>query len=123
MCTSKPKVPKAAPVIQRQAYKSPAPRESLSSGDASAGASRRRIPGLATSAQGDASTASTTRSAFGGDAINPVIGGGGGASTVSAPPAIGAVVSPVTAAVQAYAANRAKPMRTKFGNLGGVPIG
>lgn len=86
MCTSKPKVPKPEPVIQRQAYSLPKPRgsESSSAGDA---ARRRRLMGVATSSQGILDPASTTRSVLGGEAIQPSIGGGGGASVVAAAPA------------------------------------
>jgi len=88
MCLSTPKVPKPTPVIERQPYKDPVSRASLSSGDPDA--RRRMIAGVATSAQGDTSTASTTRRvALGGDQVlAPVLGSG--------PSTGGAPAAPVT---------------------------
>lgn len=77
MCTSTPKVPKPTPVIERQAYRSPAPRESLGSPDA-IGARRRKMAGIETSALGVTDPASTTRNVLGGAPLSPSIGGGGG---------------------------------------------
>lgn len=76
MCTAKPKIQAPAPVIERQAYKSPVPRGSLASGDGDA--RRRMIAGVATSAQGVTTQASTTRKVMaGGDQqIMPVLTGG-----------------------------------------------
>ena len=58
------KPPKPDPVIERQAYVSPAPRTSLSSNN-----NRRRVAGVNTSSQGVAGAASTT--------ANPLPVGGG----------------------------------------------
>jgi hypothetical protein len=93
MCTSKPKIPAPTPVIERQAYRSPAPREGVSSGDPSR---RRRIAGMATSPQGLTSEASTTRRVRmgGDDPLNPTLGGSSSApnpGSIIVPP-----VEPVT---------------------------
>lgn len=117
MCASKPKVPKPAPVIQRQAYRSPAPRDTVASSDPNR---RRRIPGVATSAQGDTSIASTTRKSLGGDqALNPSIGGGNGAGVASGvtQPSPSTGVAPV---IQAVANKRGRPPSWK---LGGSDVG
>lgn len=66
MCTSKPKIPTPAPVIERQAYKDPASRESLTG--ANPDRVRRAMMGVMTSAQGVKGPASTTkRVKLGGD--------------------------------------------------------
>lgn len=77
-------MPAPTPVIQRQAYRSPAPRGSVASDD---GAERkRRIAGLATTSQGLTDEASTTKRVKmgGNDALNPSIGGGGGSAALAA---------------------------------------
>lgn len=75
MCVSKPKIPTPTPVVERQAYKNAPSRGSLSTGDSEA--RRRLIAGVATSAQGVTSPASTTkRVRAGGDQnVTPVLGG------------------------------------------------
>lgn len=92
MCTSKPKVPKATPVVQRQPYKNAPSRESLASGT-DPNTLRRLIAGVATSAQGDTSQASTTkRSQFGGDQVlAPLLGTGEGMGAPGAPAPSGAL--------------------------------
>lgn len=77
MCVSKPKIPAPVAVIERQPYKSPVSRSSLSSGDSEQ--RRRMIAGVATSATGVAEAASTTkRVRAGGDQpIMPVLTSGG----------------------------------------------
>lgn len=77
MCVSKPKVPAPTPVVERQEYKNAPSRASLAS-DSSADR-RRLIPGIATSAQGVTTQASTTKrvKAGGDQQINPVLGGSG----------------------------------------------
>ena len=103
MCTSKPKIPTPAPVIERQPYKDPVSRASL----APAGASdrmRRAMMGVLTSAQGVKGPASTTkRVKLGGDQnLAPGFtsaNSSGAASVGGAPPAptpILAVASPIT---------------------------
>lgn len=89
---NKPKQPAVTPAVQRQAYKNPVSRESLASSDPNA---RRRLAGVATSAQGVTDAASTTRRVkTGGDQqLSPSIGGGGGAS-VSGGAASGATPPP-----------------------------
>lgn len=88
MC-SKPKIPAATPVIERQPYKTPASRESLAGDAAGAETRRRMIAGVATSARGVEAPASTTRRVMaGGDApIMPVLSGSGGATGAMPSPA------------------------------------
>lgn len=86
MCTSKPKIPAPTPVIERQAYKSPVSRASLSSGT-DPNARRRLIAGVATSAQGVLEPASTTRRVkVGGDTpMMPSLGGSPSSTGTAAP--------------------------------------
>lgn len=119
MCVSKPKIPKPAAVIERQAYRTAAPRDSVGGTDANA--RRRRLQGIATSSQGDVSAASTTRNVMGGDTpLNPVIGGGGG-SSVAVGPASGGAAVPIIAppALQALARAQGYNPRWKAGEVSG----
>lgn len=80
MCLGSPKVPQPAPVVERQAYKTPAAFDSYSS-QTDLDARRRMIAGVVTGSQGDASVASTTKNpqpnqALGGGVANDQIGGG-----------------------------------------------
>lgn len=59
MCLSKPKIPTPTAVVERQAYKNAPSRASLSTGDSET--RRRVIAGVATSANGVANPASTTK--------------------------------------------------------------
>jgi hypothetical protein len=120
MCMSKPKVPKPQPVIERQAYRSPVPRESLGSDDADR---RRRLMGVETGAGGVTGAASTTgRVQFGGDTpMNPTIGGGGG-SPIAVSPAAAAIAAATPAPVRgATTPGTAAPKkRASFGGPGGM---
>lgn len=114
MCLSKPKVPAPAPVIERQAYRDPAPRESLASTDPNM---RRRLMGVMTSAQGVTDTASTTRQVFGGDQTMGV-NIGGGSSPVTASPT--AVMPTPTAGVQ-NGVSKTK-LKSTFGKGSGIGV-
>lgn len=105
MCTSKPKIPAPTPVIERQAYRNPSPRESVAGGP-DAAARRRRVAGMATSSQGDTSQASTTRRVKmgGDDPLTATLGGGGASVTTPAPSPDPA--GPVSAPQTTPAANR-----------------
>ena len=84
---NKPKVPEPEKVVQRQGYKDPVSRASLSSDDAET--RRRMIAGVVTGARGVENMASTTRGvrALGGDQpLNPLLGGGGGSGGTPAAP-------------------------------------
>lgn len=85
MCMSKPKVPTPTAVIERQPYKNAPSRASLASGDSEM--RRRMIAGIATSAQGVPSAASTTKRVMaGGDQVlAPVLTSGGSNPTAVLP--------------------------------------
>lgn len=57
---NKTKMPEITPAIERQAYKSPVPRDTISA------AERRRMAGVTTGSQGVTEPASTTRLPVGG---------------------------------------------------------
>lgn len=105
MC-SKPKVPQDNTVI-RQPYKTPNTREALA-GAGDNETRRRLIAGIATSARGIETPASTTkRVRAGGDApILPLLGGAPGNVTGASPPP---AVTPAPAAAQANVTPIAQP--------------
>lgn len=114
MCIGTPKVPKPTPVIERQPYKDPVPRSALLA--ANPDVQRLANMGVVGSAQGDLTTASTTkRVALGGDQqLAPVLGGSptGGVTTPSTPD-----TSPVGVGGGNLAAG-GNPTKKKFNNAG-----
>ena len=125
MCVSKPKVPKAPEVIERQPYKMPAPRNSVDTGDPSKRS--RQMSGIVNpgGAQGDTSVASTTANPIGAQTLGggPPLPLGGGTSTSTAAPII---ASPTAAPPATTASSTSRPRgfvytgRNRTGGGGGT---
>ena len=116
MCVSKPKIPAPTPVVERQPYKNAPSRESL--GGAGFDENRRRmIAGIATSAQGVASPASTTKRVMaGGDQqLMPLLAAQASLPSTGAP-------SPTAPAAPVAAAQRSAPPASAKPKAGGVYV-